>query len=137
MNVENQCNELYNNILESEYFYNKLVDLEDKSKRKNLRIDGIADGLNESCSAKSNCKIYFQKNLAWKIELVHLVKNKQNKGKKTKPTAIVCKTLSYKHKNEVLKNTKKLFINEDFCHETMQHSKDVKRQRGPISLFKL
>ena len=78
-------------------------------------------------SAKSNCKIYFQKNLAWKIELVHLVKNKQNKGKKTKPTAIVCKTLSYKHKNEVLKNTKILFINEDFCHETMQHSKDVKR----------
>ena len=48
MNLENQCNELYNNILELEYFYNKLVDLEDKSKRKNLRIDGIADGLNES-----------------------------------------------------------------------------------------
>ena len=63
--------------------------------------------------------------MAWKIELVHLVKNKQNKDKKTKPTAIVCKTLSYKHKKEVLKNTKKLFVNEDFCHETMQHSKDL------------
>ena len=62
------------------------------------------------------------------IERAHRVKNKQNKDKKTKPATIVCKILSYKQKREVLKNANKLqgtdiFINEDFCHETMQHRK--------------
>ena len=48
VNLENQCNELYSNSLKSEYFHNKLVDLEDRSRRNNLRIDGIAEGSNES-----------------------------------------------------------------------------------------
>ena len=48
VNLENQCNKLYNNSLGSEYFYNKLVDLEDKSRRNNLRIDEIAEWPNES-----------------------------------------------------------------------------------------
>ena len=47
-NLANQCNELYNNSLESDYFYNKLVDLEDRSRGNDLRIDGIAEGPNES-----------------------------------------------------------------------------------------
>ena len=47
-NLANQCNKLYNNSLESDYFYNKLVDLEDRSRGNNLRIDGIAEGPNES-----------------------------------------------------------------------------------------
>ena len=48
VNLENQCNELYNNSLESEYFYNKLVDLEDRSRTNNLGINKIAKGSNES-----------------------------------------------------------------------------------------
>ena len=44
--LENQCNKLYNHSLE--YFYNNLVDLEDRSRRNNLRIHGIAKGANES-----------------------------------------------------------------------------------------
>ena len=48
VNLENQFNELYNNSLESDYFYNTLVYLEDSSRRNNLWINGIAEGLNES-----------------------------------------------------------------------------------------
>ena len=48
VSLENQCNELYNNSLESEYFYNKLVDLEDRSRTNNLGINKIAKGSNES-----------------------------------------------------------------------------------------
>ena len=56
--------------------------------------------------------------------------SKRHKDKKTKPGTIVCKILSYKQKREVLKNAKKLqgtgiFINEDFCLETMQHRKKL------------
>ena len=32
----------------SDYFYNKLVDLEDRLRRNNLGIDEIAEGANES-----------------------------------------------------------------------------------------
>ena len=65
------------------------------------------------------------------IERAHRVKNKRNKDKKTNPRTIVCnprtivcKILFYKPKKEVLKNAKKLqgtdiFINEEFCNETM------------------
>ena len=64
------------------------------------------------------------------IERAHRVKNKRNKEKKIEPGTIVCKILSYKQKKEVLKDAKKLqgmdiFINEDFCHETMQHRKKL------------
>ena len=39
VNSENQLNELYNNSLESEYVYNKLNDLEDRSRRNGLRME--------------------------------------------------------------------------------------------------
>ena len=39
VNSENQRNELYNNSLESEYVYNKLNDLEDRSRRNGLRME--------------------------------------------------------------------------------------------------
>ena len=134
VNLENQCNELYINSLESEYFYNKLVDLEGRSRRNNLRIDGIVEGPNESWE---QCEEQLQNMFKEKIGLNNVqiergnrVKNKRNKGKKTKPRRIVCKILSYKKKKEVLKDAKKLqgrnmFLNEDFCHETMQHRKDL------------
>ena len=48
VNLKNQCNDLYNDSLEPEYFNNKLNDLEDRSRRNNLRIDGMAEGPNES-----------------------------------------------------------------------------------------
>ena len=64
------------------------------------------------------------------IERVHRSKGKTNSNK---PRTIVCKLLSYKQKKEVLKNAKKLkgsniFINEDFCFETMQPGKSFGRK---------
>ena len=41
------------------------------------------------------------------IEHAHQIRNKRYKDKKTKPTTIVCKILSYKQKKEVLKNAKR------------------------------
>ena len=64
------------------------------------------------------------------IECPHRVRNKRNKDKKTKPRPIVCKILSYKQKKEIQKNANKLkdtniFINEEFCHETRLHRKQL------------
>ena len=69
-------------------------------------------------------------------EIAHRSKVKTSSNK---PRAIVCKLLSYKHKNKVLKNVKKLkgsdiFVNENFYFETIQRRKEpwveVKRLRS-------
>ena len=108
LNFKNQCNELYNNTLESEYFYNKLLDLEDRSRRNNLRIDGIVEGPNESWEhCEEQLQNMFKEKLGLdnvQIESAQRVNNKCNKDKKTKPRTIVCKILSYKQKKEIVKN---------------------------------
>ena len=134
VNLENQCNELCNNSLESEFFYKKLVDLEERSGKKDLRIDGIAEKPNENWERfEEQLQNVFKEKLGLdnvQIEHVHRVRNKRNKDKRTKPRTIVCKILSYKQKKEVLKNPNKLkgtdiFLNEDFCHETIQQRKEL------------
>ena len=57
-------------------------------------------------------------------------KKSKSNGISEKPRTIVCKLLNYKQKEEMLRNTKNLtgsnfFINEDFCHETMQYRKNI------------
>ena len=42
-NMETELQEFYNNQIDPEYIYNKLVDLEDRSRRCNLRIDGVTE----------------------------------------------------------------------------------------------
>ena len=36
-----ELKEFYNNQIDPEYIYSKLIDLEDRSRRCNLRIDGV------------------------------------------------------------------------------------------------
>ena len=55
---------------------------------------------------------------------------KRKKKKSTKPRTIVCNLLSFKEKELVMKNAKKLkntniFIDEDFCPETISYSKQL------------
>ena len=111
MNLENQCNELYNKTLESEYFHNKLVDLEDRSRRNNLGIDVITERSNESWEQwEEQLQNVFKKKLGLdhvQIEREHRERNKRYKDKKTKPRTSVCKILSFKQKKEVPKNAKK------------------------------
>ena len=63
-------------------------------------------------------------------ERAHRSKKSKSNNNSQKPGTIVCKLLYYKQKDEILRNTKKLkgsniFINEDFCHETMQYRKKL------------
>ena len=50
-NMETELQELYNNQIDpeyTEYIYNKLVDLEDRSRRCNLRIHGVTENKGET-----------------------------------------------------------------------------------------
>ena len=110
-----------------------MIDLEDRSRRKNLRIYGITETNDESWKkCEEHADQVFSQKLGLKnirIERAHRVKRK--KGDKTKkPRPIVCNLLSFKDKKLILKNANKLrgtniFIDEDYSIETMEYRKQL------------
>ena len=46
--LSNRVDEIYDYQVDPEYVTNKLIDLEDRSRRNNLRIDGISESRNET-----------------------------------------------------------------------------------------
>ena len=95
--------------MDSDFVYDKLIDLEDKSRRYNLRIYGISESkyeIWEKCEEKVD-EVFPEKlgldNIH--IERVHRVKRGKN-DENTKPRTIVCKLLSFKEKKLVMRKAK-------------------------------
>ena len=108
-NMETELQEFHNNQIDPDYIYNKLVDLEDRSRRCNLRIDGVTEKKGETWEqCEEEIQNIFKENLG--LENINIERAHRSKGKTSsnKPRTIVCKLLSYKQKKEVLKNAKKL-----------------------------
>ena len=111
-----------------------LTDLEDRSRRNNLRIDGVEEENGESwddCESKMEDifvdKLELENDII--IERSHRAR-KSKYGKKDQPRTILCKLLSYKDKVKVLQNCKQLkgshiYINEDFFQGTLQYRKEL------------
>ena len=106
---------------------NNLVDLEDRSRRNNLRINRIKDGKNE-CEERVNCfleeKLDIDTSEIW-IERTHRVGEKKNDQERQ----IVVQFNSYKNKLDILRNCKKLkgtnfSVFEDFSKETASIRKE-------------
>ena len=112
-----------------------MVDLVDRSRRNNPRIDGISEKENETWDEREQevqslikDKLGIAENIV--IERAHRIKKKESSDNPGKPRTIVCRFLNYKDKTNILKNSKKLkgkniFINEDFSHETMELRKKL------------
>ena len=119
--------------MDSDFAYDKLVDLEDRSRRNNLRIYGISESKYQAwgkCEEKVG-EVFREKlgldNIH--IERIHRVK-RGKKDKNTKPRKIVCNLLSFKEKKVVMKNAKKLkntniFVDEDFCPKKIVYHKQL------------
>ena len=120
--------------MDSNFVYDTLIDLEDRSRRNNLKIYGISESKHETwgkCEEKVD-EVFREKlcldNIH--IERAHRVKTGKH-DKSTKPRTIVCNLLSFKEKKLVMKNPKKklknanIFIDEDFCPETMEYCKQL------------
>ena len=118
---------------------NKLVDLEDRSRRQNLRIDGINEEPNESWDeCKKKVQDLFKETLGIeeRIEIDRAHRTGTRRGGKQR--TIILKLSSCKDKTIILKNGKRLkgtgiYLYEDFSRETMELRKklweDVKRHR--------
>ena len=140
--LDERIREIYEWQLDPEYVHNKLVDLEDRSRRNNLRIDGIKEKAGESWE---DCEAEVEKLFREKLDIEHkIIIKRAYRAKKTKnskkdhPSTIICRLLNFKDKENILKNCRKLkgtniFVNEDFSQETLEHRrelwKEVKRLR--------
>ena len=133
--------EIYERQLDPAYVHNKLVDLEDRSRRNNLRIDGIKEKVGESWEdCEAEVEKLFREKLDIEdriiIERAHRAKKTTKNNKKNQPRTIMCRLLNFKGKENILKNCRKLkgpniFVSEDFSQKTHEHRrelwKDVKR----------
>ena len=116
------------NLLEPEYVMGKLIELEDRSRRNNLRIDGVEETLNETwdiCEGKVQDIVKNKLGITAEIEFDRCHPTGKFKKNQAKPRTIVCRLLRFKDKEKFLQNSKMLnntgtFIYEDFCKETME-----------------
>ena len=109
----------------------KLIELEDRSRRNNLRFDGLTEDTNETWD---DCERKIQKILSDKLEITEDVEiercHRMGKRKGNRPRTIICKFLRFKDKQKILKIEKKLknsgiYIYEDFCSDTMELRKSL------------
>ena len=125
---------MYDYQLDPAFIEDKLIDLEGRSSRNNLKVDGIKERSNEVWEDSENeLHDHFKESLDIEEEVViertHSVKIDKSKKSNT-PRTIVCRILNYKDKVKILKNVEKrkggnTFINEDFCHPTVDHRKEL------------
>ena len=132
--LSDRVDEIYDYQLDPEDVTNKLFDLKDRSRRNNLRIDGIPESRNETWEeCEEEIQKVFNEKLGVKdvhIERAHRSKRSKSNSNNGEPRTIVCKLLNYKQKKEILRKIKKLkgsniFINEKFCYETIQYRKKL------------
>ena len=107
----------------------RLRDLEDKSRRDNLRIDGIAELENETWEQTEEIlHNLFKEKLELENISVERAHRVGNKGKNDKRT-IVLKLASFKDKLKIISEARKLkgtniSINEDYSKETLEIRKE-------------
>ena len=107
----------------------RLRDLEDRSRRDNLRIDGIAEVENETWEQTEEIlHNLFKEKLELENISVERAHRVGNKGKNNKRT-IVLKLASFKDKLKIISEARKLkgtniSINEDYSKETLEIRKE-------------
>ena len=119
---------MYEDLLDPDFVTEKLIELEDRSRQDNLRIDGVEETPNETwdiCEEKVQSIIKEELGITAEIELDHCHRTGKFKKNQSKPRIIVCRFLRFKDNGKLFKIQKKLkdtgiFIFEDFCKETVE-----------------
>ena len=131
--IQTDMKYIEDDLLDPEYVMGKLIELEDRSRRNNLRIDGVEETPNETWDIfEGKVQDIVKNKLGITAEIGFDRCHRTGKFKKNeaKPRTIVCRLLRFKDKEKNLQNSKKLkntgtFIYEDFCNETMELRKSL------------
>ena len=108
--IDSHAHEMYDCQLDPDFIEGKLIDLEDRSRRNNLRVDGIKERPNETWEDYENeLHTLFKESLGIEeeVERAHRVRTDKSKKSNT-PRTIVFRILNYKDKVKILRNAKKL-----------------------------
>ena len=115
--------------------FNKLVELEDRSRRNNLRIDGIEEeeGKTWEISEAKATKVFKEKlGIDKDVMIERALRTKRNykDNDKQSPRTIVLRLANFKDKNIILKNVNMLkgsniYIIEYFSRETAELRKKL------------
>lgn len=115
----------------------KLVYLENQSRRNNVRIDGIPEQHNETwLNTETKVKEVLQEKLNPSfepmIERAHRTGSRPRSGAaddiNTRPRTIVCRLRDWRQKDDILRAARRIkpsgiFVNEDLANETMEKRK--------------
>ena len=116
---------------------NKLTELEDRSRRNNIRINGIAE---EPGEAWEECERKFLRLLSYELDIKDVVIERGHRvkayspekksSKKLRPRTVVCKLINFVDKARTLKNNHRLkgttyYVNKDFSKETLACRKEL------------
>ena len=132
--VKFDMKEVTQDLLDSDKVSSKLIKLEDRSRRSNLRIEGIAEDQNESWH---ECGQKVLEVIKEKLEIQDPVATDtcpcMGKYKRNRPRIIIFKLNKFKEKQKILRNARNLkdtgiFIYEDFCDDTMELRKSLQEQ---------
>ena len=122
------------------YNREKLVDLEDRSRRNNLRVDGMIESERENWEVtEEKVKSLFreQLNISEEIEIDRA--HRVGRWDKNKPRTIVLRCHRYKQKVEIQRAAKKLkgtgvYVNDDYSNETLQIRKELLKTARELKL---
>ena len=132
--LREQLTNLRSNFKEKDgYLKNKLRILEDGSRKKNIRVEGIPGSENERWDVREERlrkvikdEIYIE-NVA--IERAHRVKrnndNNENNDQTRKPPTAVANLLHFKDKQDILHEARKFYFKADFSRETLATRKGL------------
>ena len=142
--VKEDLKEIYEYQIDPDYvndsladIRNKLTELEDRSRRNNIRIDGIAE---EPGKTREECERKVHRLLGEELDINDVVTERAHRAKacshekknskKLRSRAMVCKLLSFVDKARILKNSHRLkgttyYVNEDFSKETLAYRKEL------------
>ena len=117
-------------IEDAENIHNKLVELEDRSRRNNIRIDGIKEQNKESCE---ECERRVHSMLKERLDIEHVKIERAHRAERKsriKPRTIVCQLLLFKDTQNILRKAKlpkrtNVFINEDYFQDTVEYRKEL------------
>ena len=101
---------------------------EDCLRRNSIRIDGIKEHNKESWE---ECERRVHSMLKERLDIENVeIERAHRAGRKSRstPRTIVCKLLRFKDKRNILRKLLKgtnIFINEDYCQETVEYRKEL------------
>ena len=124
--IKSDMQVLEDDLLDPNEVSKKLTELKDRSRRNNLRFDGLTEDPYETwddCERKVQDVLLNKLNIEGNIEIDRCHRFGKRRG--SCPRTIVCRFLRFKDKQKFFQNAKKLkdtgiFIYEDFCSDTME-----------------